>query len=57
MLLMTVPGVVAVRIDNGMRNCSVRENRTMNSVKLITCVIVLAVAFTVTPQLWAQAGR
>ena len=29
----------------------------MRHVRLITCVIVLAVAFTVTPSLWAQADR
>ena len=41
----------------GMRNYHVRENHTTRRVTRITCVIVLAVAFSVTPPLWAQADR
>ena len=40
-----------------MRNCHVRENHTTRRVRLMTCVIVLAVTFTATPPLWAQADR
>jgi hypothetical protein len=40
-----------------MRNSRVRENHTTRRVRLITCVIALAVAITVTPPLWAQADR
>jgi hypothetical protein len=49
--------LAALDPKNGMRNCNVRENHPVRRVRLITCVIVLAVAFMVTPPLRAQADR